>query len=157
VAENYQEQTLSSLVVGITTCIGGIILVLRHLHVWRQKTDATEDANEKRFHFSQLRRRALTSTCIAVLGFIISLFYFRDYWRDRPTSWVILVCCSLILIVMIFFLAAFDMLAVSNAIRADKEKTSNAAKELAREYHRMKGKATDQEHERSSESAAERP
>ncbi len=147
---------MNALVVGIATCIGGIILVLRHLHVWRQKTDATENPMERRFLWSQLRRRALTSTCIAILGFVIALFYFREYWLDRPTSWLILVCCSLILTVMIFVLATFDLLAVSNAIRADKQKTSEAAREMAREYHRLKKKKSDPAAESSAENASDR-
>lgn len=148
---------MNALVVGTATCFGGIILVLRHLHVWRQQTDACGDPGKKRFLWNQLRRRALTSTCIAILGFIIALFHFREFWRDRPTSWVILVCCSLVLTVMIFILAVFDMLAVSNAIRSDKEKTSNAAQELAKEYHRLKKKAAEQSSEAGSDSAPEQP
>ena len=134
---------MNALVVGIATCFGGIILVLRHLHVWREQTDAAESPEVKRSLWNQLRRRVLTSTCIAILGFVIALFHFREYWVDRPTSWVILVCCSLVLTVMILCLAVFDMLAVSNTIFADKEKTSNAAQELAKEYHRLKQKAAD--------------
>ena len=80
VAEIHQEPTMSALVIGITTCVGGIVLVLRHLHVFRKSTDRTKDANKQRFLLLQLRRRILTSTCIAILGFTISLFYFREYW-----------------------------------------------------------------------------
>lgn len=150
---HYQESALTALVVGTATCISGIVLVLRHLHVWRQKTDASSDPAEQRLLWTQLRRRALTSTCIALLGFILSLFYFREFWLDRPRSWVILVFCALILLLMIFVMAVFDMLAVSNAIRADKTRTSNAAQELAREYHRQKQKTTDKPSEPPSDSA----
>lgn len=142
------------LLVGVITCAAGIILVLRHLHVWRLETDKTEDNGRKRFLWNQLRRRCLTSTCIAILGFVISLLYFRDYWMDRITSWGILVCCALVLILMIFCLAMFDMLAVSSAMRADRDKTGNAAQELAKEYHRLKQKAAEQSAD-SSDSAPE--
>ncbi len=145
---------MKELVVGIVTCATGVILVLRHLHVWRQETDKAEDEHKKRFLWNQLRRRVLTSTCIAVLGFVIGLFHFRDYWADRMVSWAILVTCALTLTVMIFFLAMFDMLAVTSAIRTDKESTNDAAKELAREYHRLKKKAAEQAAD-SSDSAAE--
>ena len=147
---------MNVLVVGAVTCIGGILLVLRHLHVWRQKTDTSEDPREKRFLFNQMRRRVLTSSCIATLGFILALFHFRGYWMERPTSWMILLCCALLLIVMILFLAAFDILAVSSAMRVDKQRTNDAARELAREYHRLKQKSADPNSEVSSESAPEK-
>ena len=141
---------MTAIVVGSVTFIAGVILVLRHLHVWRKQSDATDDPARKKFLWSQLRRRTLTSSCIAVLGFIIALFHFREYWRDRPTSWVILVCCSLVLVVMIFILAVLDMIAVSNVIRLEKNKTGDTAKELAQEYHRQKKKAADQSGEPAS-------
>jgi tellurite resistance protein TehA-like permease len=157
VAEDHQESALTTLVVGISTFLAGIILVLRHLHVWRQKTDATDDPVQKRFLWSQLRRRCLTSTCIAILGFIISLFHFREYWMERQTSWLILVYCSLVLTLMIFFLAAFDFLAVSSAMRADREKTSKAARELAREYHRLKQQTAEKQGDRPADGGGEQP
>ena len=40
---------MTTLITGVATCAGGIVLVLRHLHVWRQKTDASEDAVEKKY------------------------------------------------------------------------------------------------------------
>ena len=58
---------------------------------------------------------------------------------------------------MILFLAALDMFAVSQAIRADKEKTGSAAEELAREYHRLKQQTPDKKSDGSSESAPEQP
>ncbi len=129
------------LVIGVSAFVGGIILVLRHLHVWRQKTDLTGDLNERKFLFSLFRRRTFCSVCISVLGFVISLFHFRAYWTERPTSWFILMCCALTLTIMIMAMAMFDMLAVSSIVRNEKSKTSSAAKELAREYHRLKEKA----------------
>ena len=132
-----------TLITGAATCMGGIILVLRHIHVWRQKTDESKDASEKNFLFSQMRRRVLTSTCISILGFTIALFHFRDYFTERPISWLILLCCALTLVMMIMFLAAFDLLAVSNAIQIDKKRTGEAARELAKEYHRLKEKAAE--------------
>ena len=132
------------LLVGATTCIAGIILVLRHLHVWRQKTDATDDPIEKKYLWSQLRRRTLTSTCIAVLGFVIALLHFKEFWLQRPVSYSILVGCTLVLVLMIFILASFDFLAVSAVVRSHKQQSSNAAQELAREYHRLKKKSADQ-------------
>ena len=146
---------MNILVVGSVTCVGGILLVLRHLHVWRRETDATEDDRKQRFLFNQMRRRVLTSTCIATLGFIIALFHFRSWWMERPNSWVILLCCALLLILMIFFLAAFDMLAVSSELRADRKRTHDAARELAREYHRLKQQTMDQKPEISSENTSE--
>ena len=143
------------LLVGVSTFVAGVILVLRHLHVWRQQTDATESPVEKKFLWAQLRRRALTSTCIAVLGFVIGLLHFREYWRDRPTSWMILICCCLILTLMIFVLASLDFLAVSHAIRREQGNAGEAARELAREYHRLKKQRDEPDQESAAEESRE--
>ncbi len=129
------------LVVGIATFVGGIVLVLRHLHVWRRQVDATEDPRARRIFARQLRRRCLTSTCIAVLGFVIALLHFKDYWSDgRESGYVILVSCALTLIFMIFVLASLDFLAVSHLVRSQRSRTRESAEELAREYHRLQKK-----------------
>ena len=129
------------LFVGVATCVGGIVLVLRHLHVWRRQVDATEDSRVRRYYSRQLRRRCLTSTCIAVLGFVIALLHFKEYWDDgRESGYVILVSCALTLIFMIFVLASLDFLAVSHLVRSQRARTREAAEELAREYHRLQKK-----------------
>lgn len=130
------------LLVGIATCLGGIILVLRHLHVWRLQLNANDDPRARRFFNRQLRRRVLTSSCIAVLGFIIALLHFTDYWRDRPSAWVILVSCALALVFMIFVLASMDFLTVSHVLRTQRLQTREAAEELAREYTRLREKSS---------------
>ncbi len=132
------------LLVGTVTLIAGTILVLRHLHVWRQKSDASDDPIEKKYLWSQLRRRTLTSTCIAVLGFVLVLLHFKEFWLQRPMGYTILVNCMLVLVFMIFILASFDFLAVSQVMRGHQNKSSEAAQELAREYHRLKKKAAEQ-------------
>ncbi len=109
-----------TLLVGVATCLGGVILVLRHLHVWRLQVDATDDSRTRRFFTRQWRRRTLTSTCIAVLGFIIALLHFKEYWRDRPSGYVILISCALTLIFMIFVLASLDFLAASQLVRSQR-------------------------------------
>ncbi len=146
---------MTTLITGIATCAGGIILVLRHLHVWRKKTDESQDAIEKKFLFSQMRRRVLTSTCIATLGFVIALLHFRDYFTERPISWMILLCCALTLIMMIMILATFDLIAVTHAIKIDKNRTGEAARELAKEYHRLKQKAAEKSADRPPENASD--
>ncbi|MGI9515511.1 MAG: hypothetical protein ACR2NP_00565 [Pirellulaceae bacterium] len=132
------------LLVGATTFVAGIVLILRHLHVWRKMTDASDDMVQKKYLWSQLRRRTLTSTCITVLGFILMLLHFMEFWRDRPIGFTILVSCMLVLVVMIFVLASFDFLAVSQVARTHQNQNSEAAQELAREYHRLKNKASEQ-------------
>ena len=146
---------MTTLITGVATCAGGIVLVLRHLHVWRQKTDASEDAVEKKYLFSQMRRRVLTSTCIAILGFVIALLHFRDYFTERPISWMILLCCALTLIMMIMILATFDLISVTHALKIDKKRTGESARELAKEYHRLKQKAAENANELPPENASE--
>ncbi len=125
------------MLVGTVTFIAGIILILRHLHVWRHKTDATTDEKEKRFLLLQMWRRSLTSGSIAILGAIIAMLY----WPRGALSFTILVCCALVLTFMIFLLATLDFLAVTQAFRAEQNKKGEAAKKLVREYHRLKQKA----------------
>lgn len=131
-------------IIGVTIFVIGIVLVLRHLHVWRKNTDAADDIKERKYLWSQLRRRVLTSTCISVLGFIIGLMHFREYWRERPTSWFILMLCCIVLSLMILVLATMDFLAVSHAIRREQSSSGKAARELANEYRRLKKKADQQ-------------
>ncbi len=128
------------LFVGVTTLLAGIILVLRHLHVWRKQIDGDVELEMRKFLGQQLRRRILTSTCIAVLGFTIALLHFTDFWRARPGGWPILLSCALTLIFMIFVLASLDFVASSSALRAQKVETRKAAEELAREYLRQRAK-----------------
>jgi hypothetical protein len=128
------------LLVGVTTLLSGIILVLRHLHVWRKQIDSGVEPDMRTFLGRQLRRRTLTSTCIAVLGFTIALMHFTDYWRARPGSYAILVSCSLTLVFMIFVLAMLDMVATTSTLRAQKGETRKAAEELAKEYLRQRNK-----------------
>jgi hypothetical protein len=127
--------------VGLATCIAGIILVLRHLHLWRKQTDAASDRSTRTWLNRQLRRRTLTSTCIAVLGFVICLLHFREFWQNRPTGWVILLSCAIALVFMIFVLASLDFLSVSTMLRSQQNATGQAAERLVHEYFRLKRKA----------------
>lgn len=128
------------LLVGVTTFLSGIVLVLRHLHVWRKQIDKGVEPDMRQFLGRQLRRRCLTSSCIAVLGFTITLMHFKEYWRLKPGSYTILVSCSLTLIFMIFVLAMLDMVASSSALRAQKGESRKAAEALAKEYLRQRNK-----------------
>lgn len=128
------------LLVGVTTLMAGIVLILRHLHIWRKQIDVGVEPDVRRFLGRQLRRRTLTSTCIAVLGFTIALLHFRDFWQGRPGAPIILVSCALTLTFMIFVLAVLDFAASTSALRTEKGKSREAAEELAREYLRQRAK-----------------
>ena len=108
------------LFVGVTTLLSGIILILRHLHVWRKQIDSGVEPEMGKFLGRQLRRRCLTSSCIAVLGFTIALMHFNAFWKVRPGSFTILVSCSLTLIFMIFVMATLDMVASSSGAAGTK-------------------------------------
>ncbi len=113
----------------------GVLLVLRHLHVWRIQTDASKDAKHRRFLKSQMRRRTLTSSAIAVLGLDMAALY----WIPRePMLFTIIVCFAFLLIFLIFVMASIDFLAVSHAVRLEQSRSDKATQELVREYRRMK-------------------
>jgi uncharacterized membrane protein len=128
------------LAVGMATMLSGIILVLRHLHVWRQQVDADPPRDMRSFLGKQLRRRTLTSSCIAVLGFTIAALHFTDFWRQRPGGYAILISCAMTLIFMILVLAMLDFAASTSALRSQKEETRRAAEAMAQEYVRLRAK-----------------
>ena len=128
------------LIVGVITLLSGIVLVLRHLHVWRKQIDNGVEPDMRKFFGRQLRRRCLTSSCIAVLGFTITLMHFKEFWRVKPGSYTILISCSLTLIFMIFVLAMLDLVVSSSALRAQKGESRKAAEALAKEYLRQRNK-----------------
>lgn len=133
------------LLVGIGTLLAGIVMVLRHLHVWRLAVNSGPEGTQRRFLRLQLRRRILTSSCISVLGFIIALLHFLDYWRGNLSGSLILVSCALALVFMIFVLAMLDFVASTSALRPHKESARKAAEELAREYIRLRRKRDGQD------------
>ncbi len=139
------------LLVGSITCIAGVVLILRHLHLWRQQINATGEPRTHVWLNRQLRRRTLTSTCIAVLGFIIILLHFRAFWENRPTGPVILISCALTLVFMIFVLASLDFLATSTMLRTQRRDASQAAEKLTRDYRRLNKKRTDSHEGTSAE------
>ncbi|HMO15133.1 MAG TPA: hypothetical protein PKD64_13100 [Pirellulaceae bacterium] len=136
--------TLELVVLGSLICVGGIILILRHFHVWRKSTDATDDPLGRRYHKSQLRRRCLMSAGIAVLGLIIIGFPAAFHFKD-PFSSAILLLAALSLTVMILLLAGLDMMAAKHFLVREKAKSEDAKHELMKEHERLKQKLKQQE------------
>lgn len=128
------------LAVGVATLVAGLLLILRHLHVWRKTIDAGVEAGMRKFLNRQLRRRCLISLCMAVLGFTIAAMHFKEFWKERPAGLPILLSCALALIFMIMVLAFLDFAASATALRSQTSETRAAAEALAKEYVRLRTK-----------------
>ncbi len=131
------------IIVGAVIFAVGVLLVLRHIHVWRQATDSAKDQIERGMLRSQVKRRCLTSTGIAVLGIIYASFA----WAKDPISFSFLVMATLIITVLIFFMAGIDLMATFHMLQRDKHFSQKAKIELLREYDRQKKKLQDAEAE----------
>ena len=126
-----------ALVVGIIITMGGILLVLRHLHVWRQEIDTAQTDQHRRFLKSQIRRRGLTSGSLIGLGMLIASLY----WTWGTTSPILIttqICMVLVLLLLMLGMAGLDMLATNYLLRHESRNTVSAAQELAKEYHRLR-------------------
>ena len=120
--------------------MAGIILVLRHLHVWRASTDATSDPVKKDVLWVQLRRRSITSGSISAVGLaLVTLNWARD-----PYIVTALLTLTLILIVLILFMASLDMLSVTFLVRDERRSRHRARDALAREHQRLQKKREQQ-------------
>ncbi len=115
------------------------MLILRHFHIWRKLTDATEDPIEHLFLKSQLRRRCLTSAGVAALGLILGSFPFAFRFRD-PVSMTVLLAAALILMCMIILMATLDIFSSRYIVSREKGKSDKAKLDLLKEHERLKEK-----------------
>jgi hypothetical protein len=120
--------------VGLITLVGGLLLVIRHFHVFRLQFDQATDVHERRYLVSQVRRRALTGLAIAVLGVVLCCIpWFRD-----PVSFTLFVIAALVLLLVIGTLAMLDLLAVRLEMSQRRELSDAAQLAMKRYAERLK-------------------
>lgn len=124
----------------------GVLLILRHLHVWRQVVDSNDDEPELQFYTAQLKRRCLSSCGLSMLGVMFASFAFAR----TPLQLSILTGGVLLITVMILVLAGLEIFAVRFHLERHRQYAENAKRKLLREHERLKRKIQDNDSEESS-------
>ena len=110
-------------------------LVEHHRERWRARSDSSDNqsAAEHTFDCSQFRRRVVASGLIALVGALL----IADYFVEFLFASLLIIVTVLLLLGIIFILAACDLLRIRNHFHAHREGAHHARRALLDEAERL--------------------
>lgn len=148
---------LYSLVLGIGTLAGGVLLLLNHKRQLDEVLGSRPESRIADFEQRKYRRRASASTMIACLGCLLAGLY----WVTDEKVFAIFILMILTLLVGIFGLAIFDLFSVGlhHIATPDQKEQKKLIQEYLREREKLLNKVAATESvtgpDAESESASE--
>ncbi len=136
---------------GISIFAGGLIMMWVHWNTWQAESDRAKTKGDRIFFIRKFRRRTLMGSMIAIIGAMMTTWFYAD---DDPRVKFVLVAGMLLLLLGLTGYALVDALSVYVHFHHGKE-AGVASKRLAEEYKRLKEKAADAAEEEAGAGEAE--
>ena len=124
-------------------------LVEHHRETWRSRLNSSNDRDTTKhlFHQAQFRRRVAASSLIALVGALLV----ADFFVTNLFASLLLISVVLLLLGIIFVLAAWDLLSIRNHFRADPNGANRARRDLLDEAERLLAEKQLRDKQQSSE------
>ena len=125
-----------ALVIGAAAFVGGILLLFNHKRDLERSLDAGSTERQTRFERRKFRRRAISSSLMASVGFLVGGFY----WVTEQQVFAIFVTLILGLLGAISILAMIDFFSVGLKQLATPDENSERAmlEEIVRKHREAK-------------------
>ena len=125
-----------ALVIGAAAFVGGILLLFNHKRDLERSLDAGSTERQARFERRKFRRRAISSSLMASVGFLVGGFY----WVTEQQVFAIFVTLILGLLGAISILAMIDFFSVGLKQLATPDENSERAmlEEIVRKHREAK-------------------
>jgi len=119
-----------TLLFGLVTFAGGVVMMFQHLRHWRHVETSSDDQRLVRFEWYKFRRRTLVGALIAGCGAIITSLANTG----NPYMYVTLVTVLVLFLVLILVLATMDLMSVGvfQITRNDGQKQQEILNEIIR-------------------------